>query len=90
MLDPLASQHRTTTAEVNVSVDTGFSIMGFGLAHRLDHYLIVNLPRVSRAVDVPVLSIQGSFKAASAIRRPCPQAADEPAAWSPPQNSSCI
>jgi pimeloyl-ACP methyl ester carboxylesterase len=44
---------------------------------------IVNDPGVSRGVDVPVLSIQGNFDGGFCHSPDCPQAADEPKAWSP-------
>jgi pimeloyl-ACP methyl ester carboxylesterase len=44
---------------------------------------IVNDPRISQAVNVPVLSLVGSHDGGFCDSPACPQAAEEPAAWSP-------
>lgn len=45
--------------------------------------VIVNDPSVSKAVNVPVLSLVGNYDGGFCDSPACPQAADEPAAWSP-------
>jgi pimeloyl-ACP methyl ester carboxylesterase len=44
--------------------------------------VLLNDPSVSRAVDIPVLSVVGNFDT-FCDSPACPQAAEEPAAWSP-------
>jgi pimeloyl-ACP methyl ester carboxylesterase len=52
-------------------------------AHVTGFVAIINDPSVSRGVDVPVLSLVGSHDGGFCDSPSCPQAADEPAAWSP-------
>ena len=50
--------------------------------HAAGFAVLINDPSVSRAVDVPVLSIVGNYDT-FCDSPSCPQAAEEPAAWSP-------
>jgi len=50
--------------------------------HAAGFAVLINDPSVSRAVDVPVLSIVGNFDT-FCDSPACPQATEEPAAWSP-------
>ncbi|MDP9183178.1 MAG: alpha/beta hydrolase, partial [Actinomycetota bacterium] len=61
--------------DAHKDVVTATHIAGFGA--------IVNDPSISRAVNVPVLSLVGSHDGGFCDSPACPQAADEPAAWSP-------
>jgi pimeloyl-ACP methyl ester carboxylesterase len=51
--------------------------------HAAGFIAIVNDPTISRAVEVPVLSLQGNYDGGFCDTPACPQAADEPHAWSP-------
>jgi pimeloyl-ACP methyl ester carboxylesterase len=53
------------------------------VAHAAGFGEIVNDPSISRAVNVPVLSLQGDHDGSFCDSAACPQAADEPRAWSP-------
>ncbi len=52
-------------------------------AHAMGFVAIVTNPSVSRAVNVPVLSIVGSFDGGFCNAPDCPQAGAEGAAWTP-------
>lgn len=52
-------------------------------AHVAGFVAIVNDPSISRGVNVPVLSLVGNYDGGFCDSPACPQAADEPAAWSP-------
>jgi pimeloyl-ACP methyl ester carboxylesterase len=51
-------------------------------SHALGFLRIINDKRISRAVNVPVLSLVGNYDA-FCDSPACPQASEEPAAWSP-------
>jgi pimeloyl-ACP methyl ester carboxylesterase len=53
------------------------------VAHAAGFGVIVNDPSISRAVNVPVLSLQGDHDGGFCDSPDCPQAADESSAWSP-------
>jgi pimeloyl-ACP methyl ester carboxylesterase len=52
-------------------------------AHAMGFVAVVSNPTISRAVDVPVLSIVGSLDGGFCDAPNCPQANEEAAAWSP-------